>query len=94
MKNVLAVVFILLGIFLGLFLITEIPKLIGLTLRAFSGTGYDKGYFLGTFFGSLVLGVVVYFLFKYGITWLKKTKPRTNSTLDEHLLRKLKDDES
>jgi uncharacterized membrane protein YozB (DUF420 family) len=91
MKKILAVIFILVAIFLGLFLITEIPKLIGLTLRAFSGTGYDKGYFLGTLFSSVVLGVVVYFLFKYGITWLKKTKALTNSTLDEDLLRKLKD---
>jgi hypothetical protein len=88
MKKILGFAFLLLALILGLAFISQIPKLLGIILRAFSGDADDIGYLMGTvIWWTLYLGVV-YILIKYGKKWTRKTTRTTqhySNVLDEDL---------
>lgn len=74
-KKILGLLFIAIAIILGLATLAGIPETIRLFLTVFSdNSGYTIGYFIGNLFTNIIFIILVVFLFKLGLKWLKPKK--------------------
>ncbi len=84
LKKVLGVIFILIGGFLSLGLLAQIPMTI-LRIKKVNSTSndYGSGYIVGTIVGAILMALVAFFLFKFGFKWVSnKTKPKKIESID------------
>jgi hypothetical protein len=88
MKKVIGIIFLALGAFFGLGVLTQLPEFTAAIARTFSGGAHDIGYMMGTMLGLGILTCCSYFLIKYGANWVRTPVPPKPSTnvLDEDLM--------
>jgi uncharacterized membrane protein len=83
LKKVVGIIFILMGCFLSLALLAQIPMAILRIKAEDSSEGYGVGYIMGTIIGAIILLVITVFLFKFGFKWVSnKTKPKKIESID------------
>ena len=82
-KKFLGCLFIIIALILGLVTLIELPETVRLFFVLFSDTsGYSIGYFMGNIFVTILLIVLTVYLFKKGLTLLKK-KPKQIEAINE-----------
>lgn len=74
MKKVFGYIFLVIGGFLGISLVMQLPKNIE-KFKATSKTfeGNDSAYIAGAITGMVIIVLVAFFLIRLGLKWIKKS---------------------
>ena len=70
-KRILGVVFLLLAILVSISVVWAIPN--NIARFTDTSTNYDLGYALGNLAMTLILALVAFFLWKFGLRWAQKS---------------------
>ena len=73
MKKIFGYIFLVLGVFFGLSLVVQLPKMIIDIMNVFrSGTSNDFAYIMGQLSFFLVFSAVIFLLIRVGLKWISK----------------------
>ncbi|OED43350.1 hypothetical protein AB832_02615 [Flavobacteriaceae bacterium (ex Bugula neritina AB1)] len=73
MKKILGILFIIMGAILSLVILADIPKTMGLIANAIQNNQIEHwGFLAGSIFMTFVFVAVAFFLFRFGIKFIKK----------------------
>jgi Ca2+/Na+ antiporter len=74
MKKAFGIIFLIIGSFFGLSIITSIPRLLStaISLLSRTSTSYEWGQATGEIFAFLSIAAITFFLFRFGLKWVKK----------------------
>lgn len=74
MKKAFGVIFLIIGSFLGLIVLMQLPGMLStvISLVANDANGFSIGYAFGQIGAFITFAAVVFFLFWIGLKWVKK----------------------
>lgn len=73
MKKIVGYIFLVIGVLLGLSLMSNIPKALKDFLdKSKTGTTHDNAYMIGIFVGFLLVAGTAFLCIRFGLKWISK----------------------